>query len=166
MVGQPTPGVPVYTAKSVATGRTRVLHKNLLLHLQGRVRQQGGTEGKGISGTEDEEGDRDEMPKVARSPWERPRRTTKSKSSPTQQKEASVVKDASTELKDSLIPTQSSPESMSGDEDRGEEEMYTDSLASHTTANNSTSADLLTSTASAVYMCVHVCKNDYHDGIN
>ena len=38
VVGQPTPGVPVYTVKHVARGRTRVLHKNLLLHLQGRVR--------------------------------------------------------------------------------------------------------------------------------
>ena len=38
---------------------------------------------------------------------------------------------------------------MSGDEDGSEEEMYTDSLTSHTTASESTSADLLTSTASA-----------------
>ena len=39
---------------------------------------------------------------------------------------------------------------MSGDEDSGEEEMYRDSLTSHTTASDSTPADLLTSTASAV----------------
>ena len=39
---------------------------------------------------------------------------------------------------------------MSGDEDSSEEEMYTDSLTSHTTASGSTTADLLTSTASAV----------------
>ena len=42
MVGQPTPGVPVYTVKSVAGGRTRVLHGNLLLPLQGRIRQEDG----------------------------------------------------------------------------------------------------------------------------
>ena len=66
-VGQPTPGVPVYTVKSVGGGRTRVLHRNLLLPLQGRVRQLGGTEGEGISGSEDEEG-RDEISKVARAP--------------------------------------------------------------------------------------------------
>ena len=43
-VGQPTPGVPVYTVRSVAGGRTRVLHRSLLLPLQGRVRWQGGTD--------------------------------------------------------------------------------------------------------------------------
>ena len=70
VVGQPTPGVPVYTVKGVAGGRTRVLQRNLLLPLQGRVRQQGGTKGEGISGSEDEEEGREEMPKVARAPWE------------------------------------------------------------------------------------------------
>ena len=39
---------------------------------------------------------------------------------------------------------------MSRDEDSSEEEMYTDSLTSHTTASGSTTADLLTSTASTV----------------
>ena len=67
---------------SVAGGRTRVLHRNLLLPLQGRVRQPGGTEGEGISGSEEEEEARDEMPEVARAPRERPRRTTKLKSRP------------------------------------------------------------------------------------
>ena len=90
------------------------------------------------------------MPKVARAPRERPRRTTKPRSSATQQKEASLVKDASADLKDSLITTPSSPESTSGDEDGSEEEMYTDFLTSHNTASDSTSAELLTSTASAV----------------
>ena len=42
LVGQPTPDVPVYSVKSVAGGKTRVLHRNLLLPLQGRVRQTGG----------------------------------------------------------------------------------------------------------------------------
>ena len=39
---------------------------------------------------------------------------------------------------------------MSGDEDSSEDEMYTDSLTSHFTASGSTTADLLTFTASAV----------------
>ena len=39
VVGQPTPGVPVYSVKWVAGGKTKVLHMNLLLPLQGRVRQ-------------------------------------------------------------------------------------------------------------------------------
>ena len=76
VVGQPTPGVPVYTVKSVAGGRTRILHRNLLLPLKGSVRQHDGTKGEGISGSEDEEV-RDEMAKVARALQERPRRTAK-----------------------------------------------------------------------------------------
>ena len=150
VVDQPTPGVPVYTVKSVAGGRMRILHRNLLLFLQGRVRQQGGTKGEGISCSEDVEKGRDEMPKVARAPRERPRRTTKPKPSPTQQKEAPVVRDASADLKNSLIATPSSPELMSEDEDSGEEEMYMDSLTTHTTASEYTPAGVLTSTASAV----------------
>ena len=46
----PTPGIPVYTVQGVAGGRTRVLHRNLLLPLQGRVRQQGGIKKEAISG--------------------------------------------------------------------------------------------------------------------
>ena len=103
------------------------------------------------------------MSKVARAPQGRPRRGTKPKASPTQQKEASR-EDASADLESeasdsrllskqkdhSLLALPSSPEPMSGDEDSSEEEMYTGSLTSHTTASGSTTADLLTSTASAV----------------
>ena len=162
VVGQPTPGVPVYTVQDVAGGRTRVLHRNLLLSLQGRVRQQGGIKGEGIASSEDEERG-DEMPKVARAPKGRPSRSTKPKASPTQQKEASG-NDASADLESgasdyrllskqenhSLLAAPSSPEPMSGDEDSSEEEMYTGSLTSHTTAGGSTTADILTSTASTV----------------
>ena len=158
-----TPGVPVYTMKGVAGDRARVLHKNLLLPLQGRARQQGALMGEGISDSEDEEEGGDEMPKVARAPQRRPRRSTKPKASPTQQKEASR-KDTSADLKSgasdsrplskqknhSLLAAPSSPKPMSGDEDSSEEEMYTDSLTSHTTLSGSTTADLLTSTASVV----------------
>ena len=38
VIGQPNPGIPVYKVESVAGGRTRVLHRNLLLPLQGRIR--------------------------------------------------------------------------------------------------------------------------------
>ena len=55
MVGQPTPGVSVYAVKSIAEGRTRVLHRNLLLPLQGRLRQEEGMRGEGISDSEEEE---------------------------------------------------------------------------------------------------------------
>ena len=42
MIGQPTSGVPVYTVKSLSGDKTKVLHRNLLLPLQGRLRQEGG----------------------------------------------------------------------------------------------------------------------------
>ena len=77
VVGQPIPGVPVYTVKSIAGGRTRVLHRNLLPPLQGRIRQEGGMRGEGISSSEDEEDGGDEMPTVARAPHRRPRGTTR-----------------------------------------------------------------------------------------
>ena len=153
MVSQPTPGVPVYTVQSVAWARTRVLHRNLLLPLQGRIRQEVAMKAAGISSSEDEEEGGDEMPKVARTPHGRPRRSTKPKASPTQQIEASG-KDASADLSGqkthSLLAVPSSPEDMSGYGDSSKEEVYTDSLTSHTTASDSTTAGILTSTASAV----------------
>ena len=97
VVGQPTPGVPVYTVQSVAGGRTRVLHRNLLLPLQGRIRQEGGRKGEGISDSEDEEEGGDEMPKVDGAAHGRPRRSTRPEAIPTQQREASG-KDASADL--------------------------------------------------------------------
>ena len=39
VIEQPTPGIPVYKVKCIAGGSTRVLHHNLLLPLQGRLRQ-------------------------------------------------------------------------------------------------------------------------------
>ena len=153
MVGQPTPGVPVYTVKSIAGGRTRVPHRNFLLSLQGRIRQEDGTRREGISGSEDEEEGRDEMPMVARTPCGRPRETTKPTASPSQQREASS-KDASADLSGqkphSLLASPSSPEHMSWDEECSEDEMYTDSFTSHTTASGSITADTLTSNASAL----------------
>ena len=82
VMGQPPPGVPVYTVKSVAGCRTMVLHRNLLLPLQGRIRQEIGMREEGISGSEDEEEGGDEMPKVARAPHGRPKGTTRPKASP------------------------------------------------------------------------------------
>ena len=166
MEGQPIPGVPVYTVQDVEGGKTRVFHRNLLLPLQGRVRKQDGIKGESISSSEGEEEGGDEMPKVPRAPQRRPRRGTKPKASPTQQKEASR-KDASADLesgasdsrllskqkKHSLLAAPSFPGAMSGEEDSSEEEVYTGSLTSHTTASGSTTADtltILTSTASAV----------------
>ena len=53
VVGQPIPGVPVYTVKRVAGGKTKVLHRNLLLPLQGRVRQAGGSVEEGITSSDE-----------------------------------------------------------------------------------------------------------------
>ena len=64
VIGQPNPGIPVYEVKSVAGGRTRMLHCNLLLHLQGRLRQQGGQEGEDPQGPEEEEGEDSGLPGV------------------------------------------------------------------------------------------------------
>ena len=55
VIGQPNPGIPVYEVKCIAEGKTRVLHCNLLLPLQGRIRQQEGQMGIDPLGPEEEE---------------------------------------------------------------------------------------------------------------
>ena len=109
--------------------------------------------GEDISDSEDEEEGGDEMPKVARAPHGRPRGTTRPKASPSQWKEASS-KDASADLSGqkshSFLASPSSPEYMSGDEDSSEDKVCTDSFTSHTTASGLTTADPLTSDASAL----------------
>ena len=142
VVGQPTLGVPVYTVKRIARGKTRVLHRNLLLPLQGRIRQKGETVEEGVTDSDDgeEEEGRAVMPKVARVPKGSPRVTTKPQDSPT-------PADPNT----SSLTVPSPPESMSGDEDsNGEDDLEynTDFLTSHTTASSSTSTDMLSVEAS------------------
>ena len=141
VVGQPTPGVPVYSVMSVAGDKTKALHRNLLLPLQDRVRQIGGSVEERIQDSDEEEEGGAVMSKVARVPKGRPRVTTKPQASPTP-----VDPNAS-----SLI-TPSPLGSISGDEDsNGEDDLYnTDSLTSHTTASNSTSADILSVDASSI----------------
>ena len=70
VVDQPNPGIPVYVVKSIAGGRPRVLHRNLLLPLQGRLRQEGAT-GDGSDPDSDSEG---EAPEPPQTPCGRPRR--------------------------------------------------------------------------------------------
>ena len=127
VVDQPTPGVPVYAVKSIAGGRPRVLHRNLLLPLQGRFRQEGRVGEEGSSDSESE----DEMPEVARTPHRRSRRTTKPQVNSTQQVDtpAALPKDTHSELS-----SPSSPEHMSGDEDSSEGEEYATPLTSDTPA--------------------------------
>ena len=115
--------------------------------------------GEGIPGSEDEEEGGDEMPKVARAPCRRPRGTTRPKTSPSQQRGPLVRMPLLTCLEQkthSLLAGPSSPEHMSGDEDSSKDEVYTDPFTSHTTASGSTTADHLTSSASAVEYNNHV----------
>ena len=77
VVGQPTPGIPVYSVKCITGGKTKVLHRNLLLPLEGRIRQTGGSVEEGVTDSEEEEEGGAVMPKVARVPKGRPRVTTK-----------------------------------------------------------------------------------------
>ena len=140
VVGQPTPGVPVYTVKRKSGGKTNVLHRNLLLPLQGRIRQTGETVEEGVTDSEEEEERRAVMPKVARVPKGHPRVTTKPEDSPTP-----ADPDAS------YLTDPSPPESNSGEEGSNREDdlIYnTDYLTSHTTASSSISADMLSVEAS------------------
>ena len=126
VVDQPTPGIPVYTVKSLAGGQTKVLHRNLLLPLQGRLRQESETVGEGVTDSEEEEEEKAVTPCVTRVPKGGPRNTSKPQ--------------------DDLTPVESEASSMADlsfhslDGDSNEENAY-DSLTSHTTAHSSTSAD-------------------------
>ena len=142
VIGQPYPGIPVYEVKCVPGGRTRVLHHNLFLPLQGRLRQQIGQEGEDPQGPEEEEEEDSRLPGVPKAPQVRPgRRPASAQERPTQHMEASR-QDASADLEskassdfrvlpDSLLTMDSS-----------DDEVYTDSLTSHTTASASTIGNL------------------------
>ena len=86
VIGQLTSGIPVYKVECVAEGRTRILHRNLLLPLQGKIRQPGGLEVEDLPCPDEEEDEEDGMPGVTRAPQVRARRKdTTPQSSPTQQ---------------------------------------------------------------------------------
>ena len=104
VVDQPTPGIPIYMVKSIAGGRPRVLHGNLLLLLQGRMRQEGVT-GEESSPDSESEGEASETPKATHG---RSRRA--SHVNPTKKRGAPPLT--------SLL----SLEHMMGDEDSGEDE--------------------------------------------
>ena len=124
--------------KSVAGGRTRVLHHNLLLPLQGRLRQQGGQEGEDPQGPEEEEEEDSGLPGVPKAPQVRTRKRPASpQEKPTQQMEASGH-DASVDLKSKVSSDfRVLPDSLLT-MDSSDNEVYTDSLTSHTTASDST----------------------------
>ena len=113
VVDQPTPGVPVYVVKSIAGGRPRVLHRNLLLPLQGRIRQEGVTREESSPDSESE----GEAPEVPRATCGRPRKTSHVTSN--------RKRGAPIHLSGDSHPTLaslSSHEPMTGDEDSSEDE--------------------------------------------
>ena len=70
VIAQSTPGIPVYKVKCIAGGRTRVLHCNLLLPLQGRLRQAGEQVEKDTPDPEEEEEEDSGLPGVPQAPQE------------------------------------------------------------------------------------------------
>ena len=114
VVDQPTPGVPVYVVKSIAGGRPRVLHRNLLLPLQGRIRQEGGTGEENSPDSESES----ETHETARTPCWRPKGTSQLHVNSTRKKGVPVCL-----FRDSqpTLTSLSSPEYMTGDEDSSED---------------------------------------------
>ena len=127
VVDQPTPGIPVYTVKCLTGGQTKVLHRNLFLSLQGRLRQEGETVGEGVTDSEEEEEEEKAVtPCVARAPESDPTNTLVPQDDLTPVgTEASLMADLS----------------FHSEQDSNEENAY-DSLTSHTTASSSTPADI------------------------
>ena len=142
VIGQPNPSIPVYEVKCVAGGRTRGLHCNLLLPLQGRLRQQGGQEVEDPQDPEEEEEEDSGLPGVPKAPQVRTgKRPASPQEKPTQHMEASG-QDASVDLKSKdSSDSRLLPESLLTI-DSSDGEVYTDSLTSHTTASDSTIGNL------------------------
>ena len=121
VIEQPNPGIPVYKVKCIAGSRSRVLHHNLLLPLQGRLRQSEGQVGI-------------DTPELITSPPQT--KPTK----PTPPSEASK-QDASDESSRKSSTSKHVPERLLT-LDSSDDEVYTDSLTSHTTASDSTTINL------------------------
>ena len=145
VIGQPNPDIPVYKVECVAGGRTRILHRNLLLPLQGKIRQPGGLEVEDLPTPDEEEDEEDGIPGVTRAPQVRTRRRNSTpQSNPTQQVKA-TGKDAFYALKSKDSSDFRQLSDMLDDESSEEEELYTDSLTSHTTASDNTTIGNLSS---------------------
>ena len=116
MVDQPTPGVPVYVVKCIAGGRPRVLHRNLLLPLQGRIREEGVTREESSPDSESE-GEAAEAPRAT---CGRPRKASHVTS--TRRRGAPIHLSGDRHPTLTSLP---SLEHMSGDEDSSEDEEHT-----------------------------------------
>ena len=117
VVDQPTPGVPVYVVKSIAGGRPRVLHRNLLLPLQGRIRKEGGTGEENSPDSESES----KTNEAVRPTCGRPRGTSQLHVNSTKKRGAPVCLSGDSQP---TLTSLSSPEHMTGDEDSSEDEEY------------------------------------------
>ena len=144
VIEQPTPGIPVYKVKCIAGGRSRVLHHNLLLPLQGRLRQSEGQVGIDTPDPEEEEEEDSRLPGAPQAPQAQvgkgpsPPQTKPTK--PTPPSEASK-QDASDESSRKSSTSKHVPERLLT-LDSSDDEVYTDSLTSHTTASDSTTNNL------------------------
>ena len=116
VVDQPTPGVPVYVVRSIAGGRPRILHRNLLLPLQGRIRQEGVTREESSPDSESE-GEAPEAPRVTHG---RPRKASHVTSTRNRGAPIHLSRDSHPTL--TSLP---SPGHMSGDEDSSKDEEHT-----------------------------------------
>ena len=141
VIGQPTPGIPVYEVKCIAGDQTRVLHHNILLPLQDRIRQQGGQVVEDPLGPKEEEEEDSGLPGVSQEPQVRAgKRPSSPQQKPTQHREVSR-QDASVGLSKDSSTSRMLPESLFTIES-SDDEVYTDSLTSHTTASDSTIGNL------------------------
>ena len=121
-----------------------MLHCNLLLPLQGRIRQQEGQAVKGPLGPENEEEEDSGLPSVPQAPQvEAGKRPAFPQQKPTQSREASR-QDASVDLLKDSSTLRLLPESLLI-LDSSDDEVYTDSLTSHTTASDSTIGNVTSS---------------------
>ena len=144
VIGQPIPDIPVYEVKCIAGGTTRVLHCNLLLPLQGRIRQQEGQMEIDPLGPEEEEEEDSGLPGAPQAPQvQAGRRPASPKPKPTQPSKASR-QDASDDLSKDSSTSRLVPESLFT-LDSSDDEVYTDSLTSHTTASDSTIGNVTSS---------------------
>ena len=141
VIEQPTPGIPVYKVKCIAGGKTRVLHHNLLLPLQGRLRPSERQVGIDTSDPKEEEEEDSGLPGVPQAPQvQAGKGPTPSQTKPTLPSDASK-QDASDNLSKGSSSSKLVAESLFT-LDSSDDEMYTDSLTSHTTASDSTTNNL------------------------
>ena len=141
VIEQPTPGIPIYKVKCIAGDRTRVLHCNLLLPLQGRLRQSEGQVGIDTPDLEEKEEEDSGLPGVPQAPQAQVGKGPPPPQTKTKQPSEASKQDASDESSRKHSTSKLVPESLFT-LDSSDDEVYTDSLTSHTTASDSTTNNL------------------------